>query len=57
MESTSDMELTEESMGRCQVKRGYNDIGSWLSLISRVLPNPSQMPNDNESTIDVGNNG
>ena len=49
------MELAERSMGGCQVKLGYNDIGSWLSLISRVLTNPSQMPN--ESTTAVGHNG
>ena len=49
------MELAEDSMSRCQVKLGYNDIGIWLSLISRVLPNPSQMPN--ESTTAVGHNG
>ena len=41
-------------MGRCQVKLGHNEIGSWLSLISGVLPNLSQMPN--ESITAVGHN-
>ena len=45
------MELAERSMGGCQVKLGYNDIGSWLSLISRVLTNLSQIPNESTTAV------